>query len=115
MPGTIAPQSGLQGFWAVIQGLTQRLAALEAQQRMTLAVRAGIVPITFAGPSQLGTGTITHGLGRVPLAVLLGWEFAPGSVIALGSDTYTASTALAHGWCASSLAGTFNAAWIVAG
>jgi hypothetical protein len=33
MPGTVDPQEGIQGFWAQIQGLTQRIANLEVWQR----------------------------------------------------------------------------------
>jgi hypothetical protein len=77
-------------------------------------VAFGLVGITFSA-SQSGSGTITHNLGRTPGAVLLTWNLAPGSGVVLGADTFTTTTAVAHGWNTAVLTGTFNASYLVIG
>lgn len=43
MSGLVAPTHGVQAFWGLIQGLTNRIAALEVWQRQVVVMSPGVI------------------------------------------------------------------------
>lgn len=79
-------------------------------------VKAGTDTVTFTAATNSAVKTISHGLGRTPLAVAVTGHEAPGS----GGKWYDTSgwdtdSFDVIGWFGSAISGTFTFTWVAVG
>lgn len=88
MPGILAPQAGIQGFWATIQALASRITAIETRERQIVAMVPGTVT-QWGGVGVPGGALACNGATVSAVTYPTLW-YAQGNVVApVSGDTVT--------------------------